>query len=237
MWAVSVWDTGLAMHTGIHAGAVAAELREQAVTALHDANAAYHALEQMLVKGAEVPGLLGTATNLEADLVSVGSHGTSRPAGVLFGSVATAIAHHAPCSALIAREATEEFPRVILHATDGSPEALEAAKLAASIGARHGARVVSLCVDDDQDRGRAVVEESAALIERGGREPELRVERGSPDRQIVETASGIGAELIAIGSRGRTGLRALGSVSERVAHRAPCSVLIARRAAHPARDG
>ena len=42
VWAVSVWDMGLAMHAGIHAGAVAAELREQAVTALHDANAAHH---------------------------------------------------------------------------------------------------------------------------------------------------------------------------------------------------
>jgi nucleotide-binding universal stress UspA family protein len=34
-------------------------------------------------------------------------------------------------------------------------------------------------------------------------------------------------------SRGLTGVKALGSVSERVAHRASCSVLIVRRKAHP----
>ena len=39
-----------------------------------------------------------------------------------------------------------------------------------------------------------------------------------------------------MGSRGRTGLAALGSVSERVTHRASCSVLIVRRPSHPRRD-
>ena len=37
-------------------------------------------------------------------------------------------------------------------------------------------------------------------------------------------------------ARGLTGLRALGSVGERVAHHAPCSVLIVRRPAHPIAD-
>ena len=34
------------------------------------------------------------------------------------------------------------------------------------------------------------------------------------------------ADLVVVGSRGLHGLRALGSVSERVAHRADCSVLV-----------
>jgi hypothetical protein len=36
------------------------------------------------------------------------------------------------------------------------------------------------------------------------------------------------ADLLVLGSRGLHGLRALGSVSERVAHRAPSSVLVVR---------
>jgi nucleotide-binding universal stress UspA family protein len=36
------------------------------------------------------------------------------------------------------------------------------------------------------------------------------------------------AVLVVIGARGVRGIRALGSVSERVAHAAPCSVLVAR---------
>jgi nucleotide-binding universal stress UspA family protein len=36
------------------------------------------------------------------------------------------------------------------------------------------------------------------------------------------------AHLLIVGNRGVTGLRALGSVSERVAHHAPCSLLVVR---------
>ena len=38
------------------------------------------------------------------------------------------------------------------------------------------------------------------------------------------------ADLLIVGSRGVTGLCALGSVSERVAHHAPCSLLVVRGA-------
>jgi nucleotide-binding universal stress UspA family protein len=43
---------------------------------------------------------------------------------------------------------------------------------------------------------------------------------------LVEAASR--ADLTVVGSRGASGLRALGSVSERVAHRAASSVLVVR---------
>ena len=36
------------------------------------------------------------------------------------------------------------------------------------------------------------------------------------------------SDLLVVGSRGLHGLRALGSVSERIAHRARCSVLVVR---------
>jgi nucleotide-binding universal stress UspA family protein len=45
---------------------------------------------------------------------------------------------------------------------------------------------------------------------------------------LVEAAAG--ADLLVVGSRGLHGLRALGSVSERVAHRASCSTLVVRSA-------
>ena len=45
---------------------------------------------------------------------------------------------------------------------------------------------------------------------------------------LVETAEGDGSGLVVVGSRSRTGVTALTSVSERVAHHAPCSVLVMR---------
>jgi nucleotide-binding universal stress UspA family protein len=45
---------------------------------------------------------------------------------------------------------------------------------------------------------------------------------------LLEAAQSV--DLLVLGSRGLRGLRALGSVSERVAHQAPCSLLVLRTA-------
>ncbi|HET6280163.1 MAG TPA: universal stress protein [Polyangia bacterium] len=51
---------------------------------------------------------------------------------------------------------------------------------------------------------------------------------GRPHTEIVEHAKKIGADLIAMGTHGRSGLShaIMGSVAERVLHRAPCPVLV-----------
>jgi nucleotide-binding universal stress UspA family protein len=234
---VAAWDPGLAIHAGTQAAEVLASLREEAAGALAGTHAAFPDLEPLLVRGAPVAVLLATIANHEADLVSVGSHGGSRAAGVLFGSVATAMAHHAPCSVLVAREAEAgRFPDVIVHANDGSPESLDAALVAGRIAARHDASVVTVHVADTPGEGGGVAEGSVRLIEATGREPLMRVVHGSPHRSIVQVANDASASLIVMGSRGRTGLAALGSVSERVTHHASCSVLVVRRLSHPVRD-
>jgi nucleotide-binding universal stress UspA family protein len=237
-WGVAAWDPGLALYAGVNADEVLAELRSDAAAALADAGAAVPGMTPILMKGAPVAVLLAAIANLEADLVSVGSHGNSRAAGVVFGSVATAMAHHAPCSVLVAREPpAEPFPRTIVHANDGSPESLDAARVAGRIAARHGSTLVTVHVAESGSDGGGVAEGSVRLIEATGQEPVLRVEHGSPHRRIVEVATETRAALIVMGSRGRTGLAALGSVSERVTHHAACSVLVVRRPSHPVSDG
>ena len=54
---------------------------------------------------------------------------------------------------------------------------------------------------------------------------------GSPGPIICEYAERIGADLIIIGSHGRTGLRRMlmGSVAETVVRHAPCSVIVVRQ--------
>jgi nucleotide-binding universal stress UspA family protein len=49
---------------------------------------------------------------------------------------------------------------------------------------------------------------------------------GKPVGALLEASEQ--ADLVVLGSRGLHGLRALGSVSERVAHEASCSVLVVR---------
>jgi nucleotide-binding universal stress UspA family protein len=61
-------------------------------------------------------------------------------------------------------------------------------------------------------------------------DPLVEVVDGRPVDALVAAAAG--ADLLVVGSRGVHGLRALGSVSERVAHEAACSVLVVRSPEH-----
>lgn len=238
LWAVSVWDPKPAVHTGIHMGKALDFLRTDALKALRSVRENHPAFEEVLVRGSDVAGILRIAARVEADLVCVGSHGTSRAAGVVFGSVATAMLHYAPCSVLIAREAHDEFPRRILHCGDGSGEALEAARVAGRLAARSGGSIVTLSVSEELGPQYAgtLAAESGAAADEAGVETEIRVEEGSPHRRVVEVADELDADLVVVGSSGRSGISALGSVSERVAHRAPCSVLVVRFPTHPSEE-
>jgi nucleotide-binding universal stress UspA family protein len=70
--------------------------------------------------------------------------------------------------------------------------------------------------------------QSADLFEVTGIKPTVVELDGKPSERIVETAGQEQVSLIVVGSRGLGGLKALGSVSERVVHTAPCSVLVGR---------
>jgi nucleotide-binding universal stress UspA family protein len=80
---------------------------------------------------------------------------------------------------------------------------------------------VTLCVGEGH--GEGVSEEAAEIIGITGVEPVLKTKQGLHHRKVVEIAGEVGASLKVMGSRGLTGLRALGSVGEQVTHRAECS--------------
>lgn len=84
---------------------------------------------------------------------------------------------------------------------------------------------------------RAAEKESESVAKQGAAElaalsakVETVVRQGDPRHAIIEEARSWGADLIVLGSHGRTGLaRALmGSVAEYVVRHAPCSVEVAR---------
>ena len=93
---------------------------------------------------------------------------------------------------------------------------------------RTDATVLSVHIGDD-DQGRAILEEAAAVISTAEVEVATRLEAGTAHARLIEIANEVGAALLTSGARGVRGVKALGSVSERVAHQASCSVLIIRR--------
>jgi nucleotide-binding universal stress UspA family protein len=72
------------------------------------------------------------------------------------------------------------------------------------------------------------LEERSARVRDAGVACEAELIEGSPPAEIVGFADRSGAELIVMGTHGRGGLAhaVLGSVTERVIHRAPCPVLV-----------
>jgi nucleotide-binding universal stress UspA family protein len=173
--------------------------------------------DSRLVNGPPVPSLLRELRARAATLVVVGTHGHSRASEIVIGGVAGELLHSAPCSVCIARPPADgqRFPHSILVGVDGSPQSETAAAVASHLAGRFGARLSLLTALGGKglDRDRAAALRALPVP-------------GDPVDTLVEASAD--ADLLVVGSRGLHGLRALGSVSERVAHRAPCSVLVVR---------
>jgi nucleotide-binding universal stress UspA family protein len=215
---VSVADVSVAVHAGWAAARVLDEIQVAARDAL--ARAAEHAADAQthFLEGEPAQGLLRELDRVEATLVALGSHGHSRAAGILLGGTATTLLHEAPCSILIARPSLTEngFPSSIVAGVDGSPHSRRALEAARGLAQRFSAdmRVVAAT------GGKSVYGDALQGLE--GLEWD---ERKPVDALVARSES---ADLVVVGSRGLHGFPALGSVGERVAHRARSSVLVVR---------
>jgi nucleotide-binding universal stress UspA family protein/predicted transcriptional regulator len=219
--AVTVLDLSHAARAGFESGRVAEVMEAEAEEAhgqAKDELAAVPGAEARLVTGRPVPLLVEQVEAEGAGLLALGAHGRSRVAGILFGSVATRMLHDAPCAVLAARPGAEArtFPARVLVGVDGSPESLEAAGLADELARRFGSTVRLVAATG----GKPLDEERLAAL------PEVERIDGRPVEALLSASTG--ADLVLLGARGVHGPSALGSVSERVAHRAETSVLVVR---------
>ncbi|HEX2778000.1 MAG TPA: universal stress protein, partial [Gemmatimonadaceae bacterium] len=107
------------------------------------------------------------------DLLVVGPHHGARTEGILIGSVTTEALHRSDLPVLVARRARTPFPERMVVATDGSPDSMRAADLAAGIAARHETSVELVTVGTTQDREHrhALGLEAARLFEGTRNEP------------------------------------------------------------------
>jgi len=198
--------------------------------------------------------ILETAIDKDADLIVVGTRGLSGFRHLLLGSTAERVVQHAHCPVLTVHPGDTDKHRpieTVMVPTDFSRDA-ETAYFAALtlLGKTRRTKVVLLHVyhlpyeytaygtiptslDYFKDIEGAAEDRLATLadeLRQQGFQVETIAREGFPPEVILAEAEAAGADLIAMGTHGRTGLAhlVLGSTAERVVQRADCPVLTVR---------
>ncbi|MFB6138326.1 MAG: universal stress protein [Halobacteriaceae archaeon] len=215
------------------------------------------AADGMVCRGVPARAVVAAAEEVGADLVAMGTHGRTGIGRLLLGSVAERVVRTAPVPVLTARtagdeaagepgtptEATTDYDTVVVP-TDGSEGAVVAAERAVDLAATYDADVRALSVVDTRlsqasplfGSFRSVaadaVEAVADLAAERGLDASTAIVEGTPAAAIVGHAEEVDADLVAMGTHGRTGLDrfTIGSVAERVVRTAEVPVLTVR---HP----
>lgn len=219
------------------------------------------AVQGEVLRGRAASAIVDDARDFRADLLVVGSRGHGTIASLLLGSVSSEVVDHAGRPVLVAR--TTDLARVVF-ATDGSPSA-EAAELMLSdwsIFAELPIRVVSVAdiarpwatgiaptmygqalhaydaeVRESKVEHEGIARDAAMRLRESGRMADAEARAGDAAEEIIAVVEREGADLVVLGSRGRTGLARLllGSVARNVLSGSTASVLIVRDEEEPAR--
>ncbi|HHN63852.1 MAG TPA: universal stress protein [Nitrospirae bacterium] len=173
------------------------------------------------------------AEKIDADVIVMGRRGRSGIKRLMMGSVTALVIGTAPCDVFVVPRAGRLSCKRILIATDGSEYSQKAARKAISIAKRCGSELMAISVAEKEDE-LAQTEETLKEIKRLAENEGLTVEtisvKGTPYEAITTTAQVKEADLIVVGTHGRTGLKKvlMGSVAERVIALAHCTVLVAK---------
>lgn len=204
-------------------------------------------VEARVLVGRAALELSAAARAWPADLLVVGSRGRGPIKTMLLGSVSAELVREAPCPLLVVRRTKLE--RVIL-ATDGSPAAraaeafmaspilagctIEVASVDEAVYHPSGAAGVdrdaeyAAAVADARSRSTSLASETAGRLQAAGLRTSTWSAMGDPADQLIERAAATGADVVALGTRGLSGVDGLllGSVARNVLTQARCSVLV-----------
>ena len=217
-------------------------------------------LTPILRTGNSFYGIITTARERAADLIVIATHGYTGAKRVLLGGTTERVVRHAPCPVLsvpvrkIPRR-SDKMPRLelkkILVPIDFSKISHIALPWAELLAAEFNAELTLLHVVEkfpiDYLLGRELMNEAITpLMKQSEAELQQMAEKlttltglkasalvrdGKPFIEICGAARRLGADLIALTTRGHTGLKNvwLGSTAERVVRHAPCPVLVVRQ--------
>jgi nucleotide-binding universal stress UspA family protein len=164
------------------------------------------------------------------DLLAIGAPASSWLGGMLIGGVAAAALSEFTTPVLFVRRSFTGslHGRQILVASDGREGSDQIVELAGRLGLSQdaGVTLVHALGLESRVRPRHIEAQARSLQAMLSRSGAACIEPGKVWKVIVDAAKSTKAAIVVIGSRQLGGLRAFGSVSRRVVHDAPCSVLL-----------
>jgi len=173
------------------------------------------------------------ASKNNVDMIIMGTHGKTGMKRLMMGSVTAKVIGHAPCNILVFPPNAKVECKNVLIATDGSKYSEAAASEALGIAKRCGSSLTVISVassDAEITSAKDNVKKVSEAAEKEGVKTTSVVTKGKPYEAIIETSKQKKADLIIVGSHGRTGLDRLlmGSVTERVIGHAEAAVLVVK---------
>ena len=206
--------------------------------------------ERMLVKtvceeGEVYERIVDLADAENCDVIVMGRRGLRGIQRTLVGSVTARVIGHTQRDVLVVPNGTTVGWKKIVLATDGSKYSAAATARAILFAHSYGGelKVVSVvdvpaefhaeapqAVEDLVRKAKGFVSDVKKQAEADGVKTETFVKETEASEAITNLAKDQGANMIVIGSHGRTGLRRLlmGSVAEKVIGHAPCPVLVVK---------
>src|SRR3990170_8127732 len=186
--------------------------------------------------------IVNDAAKNKVDMIIIGTHGRTGLKRLMMGSVTAKVIGHAPCKVMVVPLNAKIECKNILIATDGSRYSDAAASEAIGIAKRCGGSLIVISValsdkeiilpEDDEEMilAKDNVKKIVELAEKEGVKTEGLTAIGKPYEAIVETSKQKHADLIVVGSHGKTGLNRLlmGSVTERIIGHSESAVLIVK---------
>ncbi len=197
---------------------------------------------QIVIRESDMPHklIIDEAQKRKCEVIIMGRRGRTGITRLLMGSITARTIGHSPVNVLVVpRAARIEFKNIVV-ATDASRFSEAAAKEAIQLALETGANLYAIAVTRPDATPERIKESEDALMRINSEcqkegvkiETEL-VKNRSHERiyeAIIEFAKRHNADLIVLGSHGRTGIQKLlmGSVAERVIGHAECAVLVVK---------
>lgn len=173
--------------------------------------------------------IVTAAAELAADVIVMGRRGVRGLAQMFVGDATVKAISLSDLPVCVVPESANLWQQRILLATDGSVHSQAALDVTARFASLAGLPVTVLSVPSStQPDTQQVVDSAVRELLKRGVTAEARVIEGKPDEVIAATVTEVGADLVVMGSHGRTGITKLllGSVSQRVIGLLKCPALV-----------